>query len=164
MIGEVLTMRKIALYGMKLVKVGSVLVDNDDYDKVAGKKWFLSKSGGYAVASHRHQPKAARMHRLIMDAPDGLLVDHKNGNRLDNRRTNLRLVDATGNACNRAGPSPNGTSGHRGVYYHKPSRMWMAKCVFRGKQHVVYFKTKEEAVQYAPVLRREVMGDLSPRS
>lgn len=72
----------------------AVLIDEEDYDLVQSfGKWYLSDTG-YAVKKTRVQgvSKTFRMHRVINNTPDGMVTDHINGNRLDNRKSNLRTV------------------------------------------------------------------------
>ncbi len=59
------------------------------------------------------------MHRLIMDAPKGKYVDHRNHDTLDNRRANLRITTSSGNMMNRRGANVNSETGIRGVYVHR---------------------------------------------
>ena len=113
-----------------LTKGYSTLVDDADYDWLSQWKWLYTE--GYAV---RCRPKCEpgpafiRMHRLLMgiDAvPDPIHtgeVDHRNRDRLDNRRANLRLVTHGGNQRNTA---PRAVSGEKGVRYVPRGRRWQA--------------------------------------
>jgi hypothetical protein len=70
------------------------LVDDDDFNYLSQFIWTLAKSG-YAVRSKRRKEpnsKNLAMHRIIMDCQEGLVVDHINFNKLDNRKENLRIV------------------------------------------------------------------------
>lgn len=72
-------------------------------------------------------------------------VDHINGDRADNRLSNLRLASHSQNAWNGALRSTN-TSGYRGVSWSKSKERWVARLFKNNKQHVIgYFKDKEEA-------------------
>jgi hypothetical protein len=80
-------------------------------------------------------------------------VDHINGNSLDNRRDNLRLVTPQQNAMNR-GPQINNTSGYKGVSWNKRSKKWQVsvryKCEQTGKyknKHIGLYDDKEEAAR-----------------
>lgn len=79
-------------------------VDRADIDLVANRSWYLS-TNGYAIANAESGVRGVpmlRMHRHILGASAvGQIVDHANRDRLDNRRQNLRVTDATGNARNR---------------------------------------------------------------
>lgn len=106
------------------------LVDDDIFEQLSKYRWFLDK-GGYAVrqvyekGSGRANRKVSdwKMHRLVTDAPKGTQVDHINGNRLDNRRENLRLCNQSGNSCNSKTRVDN-KSGFRGVSWNKQRNKW----------------------------------------
>jgi hypothetical protein len=94
---------------------GVTLVDDEDLEWLAQYRWF-----GYEMKSRRRYAmtdihgERIYIHRLIMDAPVGLEVDHKNGDSLDNRRSNLRVVTHQVNMRNRHGGL--GASGVRNVF------------------------------------------------
>ena len=97
------------------------ILDQQDYYRFGGFKWCIGgdKDKFYAVRGQRIGPadsKIVRLHRLIMDAPDGLLVDHRNGDSLDNRRSNLRLATHSQNQCNKR-KRKNTSSRFSGVYW-----------------------------------------------
>jgi len=95
----------------------TALVDDKDYDLVSRHKWYALQQGEdrwYAVTGHCAIP----MHRLILDPPEGLEVDHINQNGLDNRRSNIRICTRAQNSCNR-GPNKRNTTGYKGVTRHK---------------------------------------------
>jgi hypothetical protein len=77
-------MSKISLSGKNGEVTGYSIIDEEDYDKVCIYKWRLSN--GYAIGG----PKTIKLHRFIMNAENGLMIDHINGNKLDNRKSNLR--------------------------------------------------------------------------
>jgi hypothetical protein len=115
------------------------IVDPDIYYKFGHLKLFLfgDKTNYYAACSikdEQGQTVTKRLHRLITNAPDGLLVDHRNGNSLDNRRENLRFATRQQNACN-SRKQDNCSSKYRGV--SKCRNKWRAalnynkKCVLR---------------------------------
>ncbi len=125
-----------------------VLVDDDDYEYLTQWKWCLS-SGGYAQRLFGKYPKyyLVKMHRFIMDAPKELQVDHINGDRLDNRKNNLRLCSCAENSRNRIRQRDN-KSGYKGVCYHKKSGKWVAQIHVDGKNfNLGYFITSEDAAR-----------------
>lgn len=92
-----------------------------------------------------------KAHRLAWLYTNGSLpfgeVDHINGDRLDNRISNLRVVDDAGNARNRGMDSRN-TSGRIGVYWHKSQKRWWAMItVSRRRKSLGYFDTIEDAAK-----------------
>ena len=100
------------------------LVDDKDYEYLSKFTWQCNK--GYARRSWRENGivKNQLMHREILKAPVGRQVDHVNGNRLDNRRSNLRLCTAQGN--NRNVNSRIGISGYKGVQWYSKIKKWSA--------------------------------------
>lgn len=94
---------------------GFSYVDKEDFDIVSSLKWWKSVNG-YAI--HQHGPHANptcyRMHRFILGAVKGQMLDHINRNKLDNRRCNLRLVSAGENVQNVA-VKRNNSTGYRGI-------------------------------------------------
>lgn len=91
--------------------VAYALLDPQDAH-LAEQRWYRN-SAGYAVRNQylgggRANPKmvTVRLHREVMQAPDGLETDHIDGDRLNNRRSNLRLVTPAENMQNKATPSP----------------------------------------------------------
>jgi hypothetical protein len=92
------------------------IVDPEDYEMLNQYKWSLSPYG-YACRNQREKGKYVAhiaMHRVIMNAPEGVHVDHINGDRLDNRKVNLRLATHQENLRNRGKTKRNG-SGFKGV-------------------------------------------------
>jgi hypothetical protein len=95
--------------------------------------------------------KTILMHREILEASEGIEVDHINGNGLDNRRENLRLVTLQQNRQNRS-RGRNNQTGYKGVTFDKKSGKWAMS--FR-----VLFDSAEEAAQVYDQLARVVYGE-----
>lgn len=110
-----------------LVGGAEALVDADDYEELAKFKWRQNPHGGYAIRYHRvsGKNKPVTMHRVIMKAPTGMVVDHKNGNPLDNRKENLRLCTQRENNMNKRRRKEK-SSQYKGVIRIGPS--WRAEC------------------------------------
>lgn len=135
---------------------GTVLIDERDYDLVAQYKWCVDDKG-YAVntRSEHHY-----MHRLIANAPPGSMVDHANGDRLDNRRKNLRPATRSQNAAN----SWNNTNstGYRGVHLRKDCGKYQSKVTYNRKtQHLGYFDDAEEAALAYDTAALEIWGEFA---
>lgn len=139
---------------IQLTKGKVALVDDGDFALVSPFKWTASYDKAankwYAV---RRVMVAGRsttflMHRVIMDAPSGCLVDHKDGDGLNNQRSvNLRLATKSQNMCNR-GKNRNNTSGYKGVCLIKSRRQWIAQIGANGVQrNLGYFETPQDAAQ-----------------
>ena len=126
------------------------LVDDEDFEELSQYAWSLTGKG-YAqtqFTNRRIYPTKksvhARMHRVIMWCPDGMLVDHIDGNKLNNQRNNLRIATNSENLRNR-GKQTNNKSGYKGVSQHRGVR-WTANITENGNHHYLgIFKTKEEA-------------------
>lgn len=128
---------------LKLVSGEFTLIDKEDYLKVSKFKWFLDKSNGYV----RRNYKSIYLHRFLLNPEKNLVVDHINGNTLDNRRKNLRAVSRSENGRNKKLNS-NNTSGYQGVYFHKKTKKWKAAISINAKSvHIGLFFTKEEAYE-----------------
>lgn len=99
-----------------------------------------------------------RLHRLLMQPPRNMVVDHINRNPLDNRRINLRICSVEENNRNLS-LRKNNTSGVMGVYYRKDRDNWVAQKYYKGKWTIKSgFKTKEEAAAYRKYLD-EILKD-----
>jgi len=121
---------KIPLSG-KISNGSYALVDVEDVELVAGIRWHLNDMG-YAV--NRTGGKTLRMHRLINKTPDGLFTDHKNHDRLDNRKSNLRTVTQAENMAN--------YKGAKGYAWDKSKQKYIVRV---GTKFCGRYKTKEEA-------------------
>jgi hypothetical protein len=114
------------------------ILDQEDYYRLGHLKWCITanKYTFYAVrfakTGHR-KIKPVKLHREIMGAPAGRLVDHKNGNGLDNRRDNLRLATYSQNACNRRRDKSKTSSRFVGVSFKKRDNNWAARINYKGK-------------------------------
>jgi hypothetical protein len=120
------------------------MVDAADFEWLSQWKWqAVSPSGHwYAVRNQRDDAGKRRyisMHRFILNAPDGMEVDHIDANGLDNRRQNLRVATVAENRRNRR-RARNNRSGFNGVAWAKHERKWRATVRVNGKQiHVGYY-------------------------
>lgn len=141
-----------------------IKVDDDDYEHLMQYKWSISKPGHrrttYAMANLRDSDGSyypERMHRLIMKAgkSTGVIVDHINGDGLDNRKENLRIVTSSQNATNVEMTRGN-TSGYKGVSYRKERNKWKTeirkdyKTVFSSMSsclHLAGLKYNQEAMR-----------------
>lgn len=102
------------------------------------------------------------MHREIMRAPEGVLVDHRDGDGLHNWRENLRNCTDAQNKMNRKVISANNTSGYKGVSWSKKKRKWIAQSMIN-KKHIFigHFSTPEEAARAYDEKARELFGEFA---
>lgn len=120
----------------------SFLIDADDVGVLGNAFWHSSKSG-YVYGNANGS--LSLLHRLIMNAPDDMQVDHINGDKTDNRKRNLRICSASENMQNMMKCSKN-TSGYKGVSWRKAYDKWEAQIgVGKKKIHLGYFESKTEA-------------------
>ncbi len=108
------------------------MVDDDDYEEMNAYNWTCN-GRGYAARSAKIKGVKVPffMHRCIMDAPPDSEVDHINGNRLDNRKENLRLATRSQNRCN-CPTYKSSSTGVKGVTFHKHSGQFRARIQING--------------------------------
>jgi len=125
------------LVPFKSKKLGGIsfAIDKQDYDVYVTKmpSWFLSGAkNNYVTADWRNCPggrRKIRLHRFLilgMDDDQNKVVDHINGDTLDNRRCNLRVLSKSMNVSHRANLNSNNKSGHRGVHWCNTNKRWIA--------------------------------------
>jgi hypothetical protein len=128
-------------------------VDPEDWFALARYRWCMCE--GYAFS---RRSGLGLMHRAIMGLQPGdhRLVDHKDRDRLNNRRNNLRVTDDVGNGQNT--PPRIGTSRYRGVHWNNSRRRWIACAQISGrKHHVGYFTDEDSAGAAAAAFRAAYM-------
>jgi len=120
----------------KLIK--AIIVNEELYDWLNQYSWHMNDNG-YAVTSinvENAETTKTRMHRLIMNTPKGMVTDHLNGNRIDNRVSNLRICTQSDNMKN--------LKKAKGYYWDKAKGLWTVryKLKFYGR-----YKTEAEAMK-----------------
>lgn len=132
-----------------LTKGHECIIDISDFELVSRFKWRASNSGKDFYAKGKIDKKTdVYMHRYILGATKGQMVDHINGNTLDNRRSNIRLSNKILNARNMKKSSKKGLSKYKGVSYSKSSKRWVAYiCINNKKINLKPSATEIEAAQ-----------------
>jgi hypothetical protein len=136
------------------------IIDEADYPLVSQYRWHaVNHPHTWYVVSHGPGGRTMYMHRLIMGFPPN--VDHKDGDGLNNSRSNLRACTGTQNQCNRKGLQRNNTVGYVGVEYApKRNKPYRARVHFRGRHHFAgWHATKEEAAAARDRLAKELHGE-----
>lgn len=128
------------------------LVDGEDYERVvaAGPWRIVSKCYVAAHAGARGDRQCIYLHRFVMGVTDPAVhVDHRNGDTLDCRKENLRLVTNAQNLQNQH-TMRGGSSIYRGVSWHKAAQKWQAYATLHQKRvHLGLFDSEEEAARVA---------------
>ncbi len=143
----------------------AVMVDDEDYELVSSKAWYLKRSANtyYAVTNeyinglHKH-PK---MHRVIFGIDDpSVFVDHKDRNGLNNQRDNLRITDYSKNGANRQ--ATKSSSKYLGVHWEKRDKVWAAQTRINGKKkRIGSFKSEDDAAIAYNEKALEVFGEFA---
>lgn len=143
------------------------LVDDEDYKWLSKFKWYAyyNRYSGHWYAARSVGPTGKQitvfMHREILAATHGVLVDHKDGNGLNNHRYNLRLATTAQNQHNRGKPR-NNTSGYKGVVWNKLYEKWQAQIGIGGRQkNLGYFVNLEDAARAYNVAALEHFGEFA---
>lgn len=151
---------------IKLTQGQFALVDSEDFNKLSQYKWWADYNThtksyyakGY-IGIRNGKQIIKRMHRVIMNAPNKLQVDHINHNTLDNRKQNLRLCTNAENQCNQKGYE-NTTSKYKGVCWHKRDKVWTAQIQRNKKQvHLGYFDSEIQAAKAYNKKAKELFGE-----
>jgi hypothetical protein len=144
---------------LQLTKGLTCMVDDTDYLELSKHKWLAMWSGKsyYAARCEYINGKQTwvMMHRAIVNPDKNKVVDHKNGNTLDNRRENLRIATYSENSMNSRLRS-NNTSGVKGLSYaSKGKKRWLAQIVTKERVRIgKNFLEKEEAIQWLKEMRQ----------
>lgn len=135
-------------------EVGRAKVGEEDLTRVAPFSWCLDHEG-YA----RNTRAGGRMHRLILGAARGQLIDHESEDKLDNRRTNIRFASQSQNIHHRARKA-NNKSGAIEVIWRSHLGKWQAFIgADRKRYHVGYFNVFDDAIAARDRRAIELFGD-----
>lgn len=136
------------------------IIDTDDFEKVKNYCWYISSQGYVCANSRNGNSKRLNIHRIVMDAKKGDLVDHKNWNKLDNRKSNLRLASKSQNNTNIKLKS-NNTTGYPGITMNK-SGSYVVRISQNGTRiYLGTYKNFEDAVKVRRSAEIELHGDWS---
>lgn len=137
--------------GLEMARTKVSAVDLPKLQEV-GRRWYANRrtanSGQYVETRLSGPgPRVLGLARLVLDAPDGMFVDHINGDTLDNRRENLRVVTPSQNSQNRPADRDSST-GVKNVCWDKSTKRFRTYLMIKGKNHNLgYYDTLEEAAE-----------------
>jgi hypothetical protein len=144
------------------------LVDAKDFEHLMQWNWYAHYHKGHDRWEARRnssrldgERRVIRMHRYLLGEPEGVEIDHKNGNALDNRRVNLRVCTTSQNQMNR-GTQKNNSSGFKGVSFNRNAGKYTATIRKQGKLYYLgLFEDPEEAARAYDRKARELHGEFA---
>lgn len=139
-------------------------IDNDDVEKCKMFHWCLNRYYGVAKGEYYYAANKdiGLLHRFIMNAPKEKVVDHINGDTLDNRISNLQICNHNENIMKSKKRTDN-VSGHQGVHWFTKTSKWMAYInINKKRKHLGYFNTYEEALEARLNAEKEYWGKFKP--
>jgi hypothetical protein len=150
----------------RVIDLGSghqALIDDADWPLVAGLRLYRDANGYVRYSTYdpaTQKTKHFYLHRLFMQTPKGMHTDHINHDKLDNRRSNLRVVTPSINQRNRRDMRARGRSGVVGVRFHRGR--WEARISIDGEhRHLGRFDTLEEAAAARRLAEEQIAADIA---
>jgi len=145
-----------------------VLIDNEDAARVLRFKWRLHSNGyiSYNLRSGTAQQQTIYLHRFVMLAPKGRRIDHKDRNKLNNHKSNLRFCTPVQNQGNQEQHENNRTSKFKGVSFHRLAGKWTAQIHIRlenkyVKKHLGCFIDEIEAAHAYNLAAKDYFGEFA---
>jgi hypothetical protein len=141
-------------------------VDDEDYERVIQHKWRVQRVGRNAYAYTSISGKQVLMHRLIVNAEKGTMIDHADGNGLNNQKSNLRPCTYAQNFANaRPKQTKNKTSEYKGIWFIQTvpcRRCWRAAITAEGKRlNIGTFMTEVEAARAYDAAAKALHGEFA---
>ena len=137
------------------------IVDADDYTYLSKFQWFAEGTGNAFYAARKHKGKSIKMHRLITNAPDHLVVDHINHDGLNNTKVNLRICTFAQN-CRNQRRLKHKTSRYKGVHFHKKLKKFQSAIHHNKKlYHLGSFKNEIDAAKAYDKKAKELHGQFA---
>lgn len=163
--GNIVRIRQDGIVQVKLTQGAVALIDADDWERLQGYTWFNWRrpNTNYVRTSIRNgdTQKTLLMHRLILDAPDNLEVDHVDGNGLNNRKSNIRLATRMQNCANIT-VSREGTSQFKGVSWDTLSGKWKAQIsANKKKKHIGLYADELHAARAYNRAAEQAFGEFA---
>jgi len=138
------------------------IIDDDDFESVSRYRWYLHKDGW--ASGFSYSLGFAPMHQLVLSPKGKRFPDHRDKNKLNNLRSNLRLATKAQNAQNaKKREQPNNTSKYKGVGLHKPSGLYHARIKPPNNPRISlgYFKTQIAAARAYNAAAKKHFGEFA---
>lgn len=147
-----------------LFKNKSVLIDDEDYDLIIENSACLCVRDLYVQIKDPKTKKKTYFHRYITNCPKGMVVDHIDGNGLNNQKNNLRICTHSQNHANT--DHSNGSSSYKGVHCNgdanKKNRRWVAAIECKGKRFTLgYFQEEYQAAMCYDIWAKDLFGEFA---
>jgi hypothetical protein len=141
--------------------------DREDKGIVSSNKWYVLPAYGKYYASTYQKGRSVFLHRIIMNPGPKLEVDHIDGNGLNNRRSNLRVVSHAANLHNGKLRAKRSSvhSDHKGVCWRESRKRWRAYVYFNGKYiEIGTYKDEATAIRRQEEVEHQLFGFVSRRT
>lgn len=133
--------------------------DKCDFDLVCQYTWHVTSLG---YVAHKSKTISLLLHRFILTAPYGSVVDHEDNNPLNNCRSNLRVCTQADNLANTRKPRVKSTSKYKGVHRHTVNDRWIAQIsVGNRTKYIGSFINEDEAALAYNRVATEVYGEFA---
>ena len=136
-------------------------IDIQDFENIRKYCWHDDNKYIFTNVFENGKKKRMQLHRLIIQCPKNMIVDHKDGNPLNNKRNNLRICTRAENNRNIA-LKHNNTSGVTGVDWIEKLHKWRARITYNYKSiHIGYYETINQAMQARVEAEEKYFGQFS---
>lgn len=142
-------------------------VDNEHYDWLSQYSWHIKQAKNrsdyakFTTPRKDGKQKTIHMHQILLWCPQGYEIDHINGNGLDNRMENLRIVTRLQNSMNQH-KKKIGKSKYKGITYDTRSNSWQARIGKNNQRfNIGTFKKEEDAAQAYDNKAKELFGEFA---
>lgn len=166
---KVFYMKKVELNG-NLGKGKFALVDDEDFELVSKHKWYFTRyanssifiKGSSGKFSRRGKSIKFSMHRLIMNAPKGMEIDHIDNNGLNNQKSNLRICTHADNMRNIQKYKKKTSSKYKGVCWGNHDKKWLSYIRYNNKRfNLGHYNNEIEAAKVYDMWANELHGEFA---
>ena len=139
------------LYNRKNEEVAKTIFNKNQLEKIKKHKWY--SNCGYVAT--RIDKKIVWLHQIILGKKEGYVIDHKDGNPLNNLNENLRFATVSQNIMN--------SKNTKGIFWDKSKNKWIAQLVINRKHiHLGYFTNKSDALNARQKGELKYFGEFAP--